>query len=194
MDEGSGRCCAYYEAALRLSTPQLQETHPRSATLPSSRPTSFCVMGIPARRLRSRASGCAGCCLHNSEYRQLWMKTAASTCVAARLRWRKIGTSSLRRDRSRPIWYRSRNPAAIARNCGVNFVDSLPAERTGTGQGRRLAQSGMLSAAHQVLSGLEKQGHPTSGWLMLAENWASRAAERSRERAAKCGQTIPGRT
>ena len=174
----------YYEAALRLSTPELQETHPRSATLAFFKAHQLLRDGNPGEALaEAERLAAQAVALHNSEYRQLWIENLGDLYL-------RCGKIALAEN-----WYRQVSDEGQKQADLVSIAESrgdreelrrqlrrqfASGAELGPGTVARLAQSGMLSAAHQVLSGLEKQGSPDK-WLAHARGELDLASGRTEQ-------------
>jgi len=174
----------YYEAAERLITREIQERYPESAELAFVNAHRFLREGNPGlalaeadRMAASYASLLAG------QYKDAWLQSLADlylNCgkIALAEHWyRQVSDEGEKHFALVSVAGARGDHEEMRRQLRQQFASGAD---LGPGTAALLAQSGMMSAAHQVLSRLEKQGSPDSGWLMLAENWSSQAAERSR--------------
>jgi DNA-binding winged helix-turn-helix (wHTH) protein/tetratricopeptide (TPR) repeat protein len=174
----------YYEAALRLSTPELQEGHSLSANLAFFKAYQFLRQGNPgqalgeADRLAAQAAN-----LRSSDYRQFWLENLGDLY----LRCGKIQLAE--------HWYlqlsdegeKQADLVAIAEARGDREELRRQLRRQfaggaelGPGTAARLAQVGMLSMAGEVVSKLEKQGSPEK-WLAHAHGELDLAGGRTEQ-------------
>jgi len=174
----------YYEAALRLSTPELQEGHPLSANLAFFKAYQFLRQGNPAQALAEADHLSAQTTnLRSSEYRQFWLENLGDlylTCgkIKSAERWYGelsdegeknfawVGIAEARGDRGE-----------LRRQLRRQFAGGA---ELGPGTAARLAQLGMLSMAREVVSKLEKQGSPQK-WLAHAHGELDLAAGRTEQ-------------
>ena len=174
----------YYEAALRLSTPELQEGHPLSANLAFFKAYRFLRQGNPAQALAEadRLAAQTGD-LRSSDYRQFWIENLGDlylTCGKIKLaeRWYlQLSDEGERHAYLTGIAEARGDREELRRQLRRQFVGEA---ELGPGTAARLAQVGMLSMAREVVSKLEKQGSPEK-WLAHARGELDLAGGRTEQ-------------
>jgi len=161
----------YYEAALRLSTPELQEGHPLSVNLAFFKAYQFLRQGNPgqalaeADRLAAQAAN-----FQSSDYRQSWLGSLGDlylTCGKIKLaeRWyHQLSDEGEKQADLTGIAEARDDREELRRLLRQQFAAGA---ELGPGTAARLVEAGMLSMASDVVSKLEKQGSPEK-WLAHA--------------------------
>jgi DNA-binding winged helix-turn-helix (wHTH) protein/tetratricopeptide (TPR) repeat protein len=161
----------YYEAAMRLSTPELQEGHPLSANLAFFKANQFLRQGNPAQalaeadRLAARTAD-----LRSSDYRQSWLENLGDlylTCGKIKLAeswYLQLSDEGEKQAYLTGIAEARGDREELRRLLRQQFEGGA---ELGPGTAARLAQAGMLSMAREVVAKLEKQGSPEK-WLAHA--------------------------
>jgi DNA-binding winged helix-turn-helix (wHTH) protein/tetratricopeptide (TPR) repeat protein len=174
----------YYEGALRLSTPELQETHSPSADLAFFKAYQFLREGNPGEALAEADHLAAQtAALRNSEYRQIWLVNLGDLYL-------QCG-----RIKSAENWYHQLSDEGLKHAELVGIAGArgdrqelriqlrqqfASGAELGPGTAARLAHAGMLSVARQVVSRLEKQGSPDK-WLAHARGELDLANGRTKQ-------------
>lgn len=168
-DPGASR--PYYEATLRLSTPELQEGHPLSANLAFFKAYQFLRQGNPAQALAEAARLAAQTAsFHSSDYRQSWIENlgdlylACGKIKAAESWYLQLSDEGEKQAYLTGIAEARGDREELRRQLRQQFAGGA---ELGPGTAARLAQVGMLSMAREVVSRFEKQGAPEK-WLAHA--------------------------
>ncbi len=179
-----GASLPYYEAALRLSTPELQEGHPLSANLAFFRAYQFLRQGNPAQALAEADRLAAQTAdLRSSDYRQSWIENLGDlylTCGKIKLaeRWYlRLSDEGEKQAYLTGIAEARGDREELRRQLRQQFASGA---ELGPGTAARLAQAGMLSVAREVVSKLEKQGSPEK-WLAHAHGELDLAGGRTEQ-------------